>query len=118
MGSVMGLLAILMIAFAPTVSRIIATHTDATDHAMPCDMPSMHHDMPASSDSSHSARLDADACAYCSLLAHMPVLGSPPVVFALVVKVITARVAVRFDSVMLLKPTEPGLPRAPPSLSS
>jgi hypothetical protein len=116
LGCAIGLLAILMISCAPTVSRIVSMQERDASSEMPCDMPSMHHEAHASTDHSHVASSDTDACAYCSLLAHMPAVLSAPIVFALFVRASLQRTAARFESAMLIEPVTPGQPRAPPVL--
>jgi hypothetical protein len=115
-GCWLGLIAILMIALAPTVSRMLEARAGDATQTMPCDMPSMQHD--ASQDRSHASLPDTDACAYCSLLAHMPAVLAPALVFALVTQVMLHRAAARFESALLIAPIRPGRPRAPPVLAS
>jgi hypothetical protein len=115
-GCWLGLLAILMIALAPTVSRMLDARAGDASQAAPCDMPSMQHE--ASQDRSHAALPDTDACAYCSLLAHMPAVLAPPLVFALVTQAMLHRTAARFESALLIEPVRPGRPRAPPVVAS
>jgi hypothetical protein len=108
-GCLTGLLAILMIALAPTISHALAAMQD-TEAA--CDMPSMQHEH------SQAAAADLDACAYCSLLAHLPAVVTPDVVFARVTRAILHHTGTRFESVLLIEPARPGQPRAPPASAS
>jgi hypothetical protein len=105
-----------MIALAPTISHTLDAHRHDAANDMPCDMPSMQHD--SSHDHPQAAQDPLDACAYCSLLAHMPAALTPPVVFARVTQAIQHRISVRFESAMLIEPARPGRPRAPPGATS
>ncbi|SAK91797.1 MFS transporter [Caballeronia hypogeia] len=118
-GSFLGLLAILMVTLAPVVSRSLdATRNNAGDSGMHCSMPSMQHDH-AQTSKLHASMHDAgDACGYCSLFAHMPAVITPPRLFAQIVEAVQQRRATRFESVRLVKPLNPGQPRAPPLLRS
>jgi len=121
-GSILGLLAILMATLAPTISQAIAASRGTNDlcpmHSMQMPMPGMdmhtgmHHE-DASTDS-RSLASHWDACGYCSLLAHFPALTASPTQFELTVEVLTQRSATRFESVALLAPFRPAQPRAPP----
>lgn len=120
-GSLFGLLAILMAMLAPTVSQILAsTRGDivmtGAHHPM-SSMASMHDD--ALDENSHhgSPMSDGQACGYCGLLAHMPVIPGVPAIFAVTVRAIEHPVATRFESVRLVDPLTPAQPRAPPVLS-
>jgi hypothetical protein len=123
-GSWLGLLAILMIALAPTISHVVSyavsyeldVHADAQE-STPCDMPSMQHDA-SQGHAAHGSIPGMDDCAYCSLLAHMPAVTMPPLAFAFVAQTLRHRIATRFESALLLEPARPGQPRAPPSPAS
>jgi hypothetical protein len=110
LGSWLGLLAILMATLAPTVSQTLAAnrHLDAlcSAQALPGDA--------AGTQGSHSQMSHGDACAYCSLLAHVPVVPAVAVPFALTVRLIEHRRAVRFDTVRRVEPLTSSQPRAPP----
>lgn len=93
-------------------------------------MPSMHRETPlgaavavTSTDSpvdkhtqpsQHTSLTDGDACGYCSLLAHMPVVPSVETLFAVAVLVRQHVVATRFESVLRVEPLTFAQPRAPP----
>ncbi|HEX7912379.1 MAG TPA: DUF2946 domain-containing protein [Paraburkholderia sp.] len=76
LGSILGLFAILMATLAPTVSHVLAEHnrlegllgTYCSALATPNDG--------APEPTDHQPALHLEACAYCGLLAHMPVLPS------------------------------------------
>jgi hypothetical protein len=93
LGSLLGLLAILMTALAPTVSQVLASHHRlsnalATYCSAEATVDSSAHDgKPA-----HSGTPHWQACPYCSLLAHVPLL--PGGVVPLAVMLSVARVAV------------------------
>lgn len=139
-GSWLGLFAILMATLAPTISHTLAAHGD--DGAMSgehCAMPSMDSmdSMDAMSSmrdatpdhaslvsdpseasgnrhARHSTMSDGDACGYCSLLAHMPVVPSVEGPFVVAVRALQHTVATRFESVRRVEPLTFAQPRAPP----
>jgi len=145
-GSWLGLFAILMATLAPTISHTLAARSAesamAGEH---CDMPSMasmgsmdtmpamdtmQEDVPHASSvasstprqpgndhTQHSTLSDGDACGYCSLLAHMPVVPSVEGLFVVTVRALQHTVATRFDSVRRVEPLTFAQPRAPPSAS-
>ncbi|WP_408501316.1 DUF2946 domain-containing protein [Paraburkholderia xenovorans] len=139
-GSWLGLLAILMATLAPTISHTLAARRGESGmQGEHCSMPSMSgmmsmDDMPAvasmqsmhllqppaanpasfGSDHKHASLSDGDACGYCSLLAHMPVVPSVEALFFITVRAIQQRVAVRFESVRRVEPLTFAQPRAPP----
>jgi hypothetical protein len=117
-GCLLGLVAILMATLAPTVSQTLAA--TRADHSMMgehCSMPSMQHQAPDSKSHSDSTMSDGQACGYCSLLAHMPVIPGVRATFAVTVRAIQHPVATRFESVRLVEPLTPAQPRAPPIFS-
>jgi hypothetical protein len=83
-------------------------------------MPSMQDeasDEPAGKHSQHAAMSDGDACGYCSLLAHMPVVPSIEALFSVTVRALQHTVATRFESVHRVEPLTFAQPRAPPFTS-
>jgi hypothetical protein len=117
-GSLLGLLAILMATLAPTVSQTLAA--TRADHSMTdeiCSASSIQHHAADSQSHSDSSLSDGQACAYCGLLAHMPVIPGVPATFAVTVRAIHHPIATRFESVRLVEPLTPAQPRAPPVLS-
>jgi hypothetical protein len=141
-GSWLGLFAILMATLAPTVSHTLEARAD--DQAMTqehCQMASMddmssmaddpadtsdtsdtsHASQPpvASSDSAnkHAQMSDGDACGYCSLLAHLPVMPALGTLFVAAVRAREHIVATRFESVRRAEPLAFAQPRAPPFAS-
>jgi hypothetical protein len=139
------LFAILMATLAPTISHSLAARSggetrieagycstlskasgpemDTTSSmfsmlSMPF-MPSMQDQ--ASDDTSgkhtHAATSDGDACGYCSLLAHMPVMPSVEALFSVTVRALQHTVATRFESVRRVEPLTFAQPRAPPFAS-
>jgi hypothetical protein len=123
-GSLLGLLAILMATLAPTVSQtlgstrgdIVMTGAHHSTSAMSA-MSAMHHHVPDGNSHHGSTMSDGQACGYCSLLAHMPVIPGVPATFAVTVRAIQQPAATRFESVRLVEPLTPAQPRAPPVLS-
>jgi hypothetical protein len=71
-------------------------------------------DSASDSNRKHASMSDGDACGYCSLLAHMPVVPSVEALFFITVRTIQQRVAVRFESVRRVEPLTFAQPRAPP----
>ncbi|CAB3761437.1 DUF2946 domain-containing protein [Paraburkholderia humisilvae] len=110
-GSLLGLVAILMATLAPTISQTLAAsrHLDAL-----CSAQSFADDGAGSRPGSHTQMSHGDACAYCSLLAHVPVVPSVQVPFAVTVWLIEHRRAVRFDTARRVEPLTSSQPRAPP----
>lgn len=119
-GSLLGLLAILMATLAPTVSHTLAAnHPSAGMQDEHCSMPSMRN---ASADDKsdtgkHTQMSDGQDCAYCSLLAHMPAVPTVQALFAITVRFTQHPIAMRFESVVRVEPYTFVQPRAPPVLS-
>lgn len=65
----------------------------------------------------HSAMSGGDACGYCSLLAHMPVMPSVEALFFVTVRAVQHTVATRFERVRRVEPLTFAQPRAPPFVS-
>ena len=145
-GSWLGLFAILMATLAPTISHTLAARgAESAMAGEHCDMPSMasmgsmdampamdtmQEDVPHASPvasstprhpgndhTQHSTLSDGDACGYCSLLAHMPVVPSVEGLFVVTVRALQHTVATRFDSVRRVEPLTFAQPRAPPFAS-
>ena len=71
-GSILGLLAILMVTLAPTVSQALAaSRGESTVSSAHCSMPSMRDHVPDIRSAPYSLMSDGQACCYCGLLAHM-----------------------------------------------
>ncbi|MGF6569127.1 hypothetical protein ABH945_001203 [Paraburkholderia sp. GAS333] len=144
-GSWLGLLAILMATLAPTISQTLAARAErgamADEH---CDMVSMDsmqsmHAMPqmgsmssmrdatddapqastptSDSTTKHTQMSDGDACGYCSLLAHLPVMPGVETLFVAAVRTRQHVVATRFKSVRRVEPLTFAQPRAPPFIA-
>lgn len=81
-GSILGLLAILMTTLAPTVSQAFSAH-DRLDAAL-SDLCSAQGSFSTDGDAgaSHSQTLHWEVCGYCGMLAHFPVVPPVPVAFA------------------------------------
>ncbi|NPT60213.1 DUF2946 domain-containing protein [Paraburkholderia elongata] len=136
-GSWLGLFAILMATLAPTISHSLAARNggEMGMEAEHCSMPSMASmpemdamssmpsmaaqapDNPGSKHAQHAATSDGDACGYCSLLAHMPVVPSVEALFFVTVRALQHTVATRFESVRRVEPLTFAQPRAPPFAS-
>ncbi|RQZ11516.1 DUF2946 domain-containing protein [Burkholderia sp. Bp9031] len=115
--SLIGMLAILMTALAPTISQALTTQ-DRVDALLAgyCTA------APAGSDhagdsSSKSLQAHLQACGYCSLLAHTPALPAPELTFAANIHPLQHREATRFESLRRTLPLTAAQPRAPPFAS-
>jgi hypothetical protein len=114
-GGLLGLLAILMATLAPTVSQTLAaTRADHSITAGHCSALSIQHEAPDGSPHPGSTMSDRQACGYCGLLAHMPVIPGVQTTFAVTVRAIQHPVATRFESVRRVEPLTLAQPRAPP----
>ena len=121
-GSVIGLLAILMTTLAPTVSQAIAARDgslNALNALNPLD--TLCTSQPTSAADPHDGQADAHslaahlhACGYCSLLTHLPVLPGAFTTFTLSTGSVAPPRAIRFESVELITPFKAAQPRAPP----
>lgn len=103
-----------------TSSKASGLEVDATSSMFSMSfMPSMQGQ--ASGDTSgkhtHAATSDGDACGYCSLLAHMPVVPSVEALFSVTVRALQHTVATRFESIRRVEPLTFAQPRAPPFAS-
>jgi len=119
-GSLLGLLAILMATLAPTASHILAANI-ANDGMQDehCPMQSMQ-DAPADDTpdaDKHTQMSDGQDCGYCNLLVHMPAVPTVQALFAITVRLTQHQVATRFESVVRAEPYTFVQPRAPPVLS-
>lgn len=114
-GSILGLLAILMATLAPTASQALNAR-DRLDAAL-VDHCSAQADASTSSGASdsHSLAFHWEACGYCGLLAHFPVV--PPVPLAFATQAAFAHTAVVHASVSApsVTPHLSAQPRAPPA---
>jgi len=115
LGCLLGLLAILMAMLAPTVSHALADHHEAGRHpASMCPEHSMSGNASGSEHTPYPLAGHWQACGYCNLLAHTPVMPSVQPAFAATVWAIQHRVATRFESVRRVEPLASAQPRAPP----
>lgn len=117
-GSLLGLLAILMSTLAPTVSQALAAH-DRLGNALatycsadPDSSPVAHDGKP-----SHPSALHWQACAYCGMFAHAPVLPGTVAVFAAALAMARAPVVKTRDAVYVPYFHTAAQPRAPPAFS-
>jgi hypothetical protein len=65
----------------------------------------------------HARMSTGDACGYCSLLAHLPVMPAVETLFAASVRARQHTVVTRFHSVRRVEPLVFAQPRAPPAVS-
>ncbi|SAL79830.1 MFS transporter [Caballeronia peredens] len=117
-GSLLALLAMLLITFAPAVSQVIAAHAQAGEftaelcsaHASAAEAPASHHAPDT------LAHLDDAACGYCHFFAHAPAISGARSTTALEIP------ARRFVAVAPVRGERPASafataqPRAPPVL--
>jgi Protein of unknown function (DUF2946) len=117
-GSILGLLAILMTSIAPTISHALASH-DRLGQALStyCSADPAFSETGNSDSSSHSGALHSQACAYCGLLAHFPLLTGASVAFAAAVSVTSAPLPVVRAAVRAVPRFIAAQPRAPPVVS-
>jgi hypothetical protein len=115
-GSILGLLAILMTTLAPTISQAMAasSRVDVMLSAY-CSAQSQttSHDG-GDSPASHTTMSHLQACGYCNLLAHAPVLPTAMTSFEASVWVIQHRATTRFEHLQRVLPLTSAQPRAPP----
>jgi len=115
-GSLIGMLAILMTALAPTISQALTTQgrVDALLAGYCSSAPAADRSADAST---KNLQAHLQACGYCSLLAHTPALPAPELTFAAHVHAIAHRAATRFESLRRALPLTAAQPRAPPFTS-
>ncbi|OXI84922.1 MFS transporter [Burkholderia sp. AU31652] len=113
-GSLIGMLAILMTALAPTISQALTTQQRVETLLAGYCSAAPATGEPAADSSQKSLTAHLQACGYCSLLAHTPALPAPELTFAANVHVIQHREATRFDSLRRALPHTAAQPRAPP----
>ncbi|MDR5773505.1 MULTISPECIES: DUF2946 domain-containing protein [unclassified Caballeronia] len=117
-GSLLALLAMLLITFAPMVSQLIAANTHdgvplaelCSAHAASGDAASGHHSPDALS------QFDGKACGYCHFFAHTPVVPGASASFALDVPAARAIAVARTEIERPAQPFTTAQPRAPPVL--
>jgi hypothetical protein len=117
-GSLLGLLAILMSTLAPTISQALAEH-DRLGQALAtyCSADPGNDSVEHDGKSSHSSAFHWQACAYCGMLAHFPVMPGMATVFAATLSVARAPVVVTREAVHVPLSYTAAQPRAPPVLS-
>lgn len=119
LGSLPGLLAILISLLAPMVSQTLAAHHRPGDalstlcSVAPVDAPASHRPDPAT----HPAgTFHWQACPYCNLFAHLPVLPARAAPFAVTPTTVRAAVSPAHREVRPLLAHTAAQPRAPPTL--
>ncbi|KXU87432.1 hypothetical protein CI15_14870 [Paraburkholderia monticola] len=90
---------------------------DPTQAAADAPAPSDAAANPAGNAAEKHAQMSGDACGYCSLLAHLPVMPSVGMLFVAAVRARQHVAATRFDSVRRVEPLTFAQPRAPPFAS-
>lgn len=120
LGSLLGLIAILMSTLAPTVSQTLAAHNRlGAALATYCTVEPDAAVAGASSqdNGNHSLAQHWQACPYCGLLAHAPVLPGASISFAVVIAVARASVAPVLRAIGARFAYTAAQPRAPPAFS-
>jgi len=118
LGSLLGLLAILLVTLAPAVSQVLASHHRlgdalATYCSAEADVAAPAHDgKPA-----HSSAAHWQVCPYCSLIGHIPVMPGSAMALAPVQRPGPIRVAVEPATVRADVVHTAAQPRAPPVFS-
>ncbi len=117
-GSILGLLAILMATLAPTISQAMAAdgRVDVL-LASYCSAQAGVDNTASDKPSSHTTMSHLQACGYCNFFAHAPVLPTAQATFAGTVWAIQHRARTRFESLRLVFPLTAAQPRAPPFFS-
>lgn len=112
-GSLIGLLAILMTALAPTISQALMVQ-NRVDALLSSYCTASNSGGTSEDHASRSLHAHLHACGYCNLVSHTPVLPSHETPFALASRVIAHRTATRFESLRHASPQLSAEPRAPP----
>jgi len=117
-GSLLGLLAILMVTLAPTVSQVLASHNRLGNAlATYCTAEAQAAAPAQGGQPAHSAKAHWQACPYCSLIAHLSALPSSPVAVALPPAARLPAMAVASAEVRGAVIHTAAQPRAPPVFS-
>ncbi|MDR5824536.1 MULTISPECIES: DUF2946 domain-containing protein [unclassified Caballeronia] len=114
-GSLLALFAMLLITFAPAISQLLAAHARTADftaelcsaHATPADE---HRNSDA------PAHLGGQACGYCHVFAHAPVLPAVRLAFALDIPARQSVAPTPARDTRRVTHFSPAQPRAPPVL--
>lgn len=115
LGSLLGLLAILMATLAPTVSQMLASHHQLSNAlATYCTVESAADSASHDGKPAHSATPHWQACAYCGLLGHLPTLSGGSVALAVALRVVRVSVPQGLAEVRAAFAYTAAQPRAPP----
>lgn len=114
-GSILGLLAILMATLAPTVSQALSSH-DRLDVALAEHCSAVQSLVDSDHGTPHPLTLHWQACGYCGLLAHFPIV--PPAKLSFATHSMFAHAVVVYASVGIvsLPHVTSAQPRAPPAV--
>lgn len=105
----------LLITFAPAISQLLAAHAHAADFtAELCSTHASSTDEPHRSDA--PAHLDGQACGYCHVFAHAPVLPTVRPAFSLDIPARQSVAAAPARDTRRTTHFSPAQPRAPPVL--
>ena len=117
LASLLGLLAILMSTLAPAVSQTLAAHHRLGNALATFCTVGQAPDAPSQDGGDHAPAQHWQACAYCGLLAHVPVLPGAAVQFAVTLAVTRVSAAILRCDVRTPFAHTAALPRAPPAFS-
>ena len=118
LGSLLGLLAILMTVLAPTISQTLASHHRLSDAlATYCTVESPGDSSGHDGKPAHSGAAHWQACAYCNLLTHAPTLPGGPMPVAVTLSVARAFMPEAPAEVRAAFVHTAAQPRAPPVFS-
>jgi hypothetical protein len=114
-GSILGLLAILMATLAPTVSQALSSH-ERLDTALAERCTAAQDVTDVERSAPHPLVFHWQACGYCGLLAHFPVVPPAGIVFvtqAVFAHAVTVHASANTRSISLVTSAQP---RAPPAV--
>jgi len=107
-----------MVTLAPTVSQVLASHHRLGDGlATYCSADGEITSAAHEGNASHSAKAHWQACPYCGLIAHVPVLPTTPLVFGVPLRADPMTVAVASAVVRAVLVHTMAQSRAPPVFS-
>lgn len=114
LGSVIGIFAILMTAFAPTISQaLVMRETPANDAFVWRCSTDQAGSKPGSKSLQHQGEFSA--CSYCNFVAHHPGALASATIHAVVIVLRPARYRGHFHTIAPFAPVVAAQPRAPPS---
>lgn len=117
-GSLLGLLAILMSTVAPTISQVRASQDRVSQAlAVYCSADPANSAVTPDGKPTPSPAFHWQACPYCGLLIHLPVLPGTTAIFAAALLIVRAPVIAAHDATHIPLVYTAAQPRAPPAIS-